>query len=138
VRGIKVCQELSRHLDLHLFNRPVIGKKSTIRVRFTGAEFNSSRVRNPEESQDLRELAKVIQAYQLQGHLAFATTETVVSDVLARAPDFRFLILDLKRVLSMNESAGHLLHSLVEKLHAAGKTVIFTHHDHLPLLRRMI
>lgn len=138
VRGIRVCQELSRHLDLHLFNRPVIGKKSTIRVRFTGADFNSSRVRNPEEGRDLRELAKAIQAYQLQGHLAFATTETVVSDVLERAKDFRFLILDLKRVLSMNESAGHLLHSLVEKLHEAGKVVLFTHSDHLSLLRRMM
>lgn len=138
VRGIKVCQELSRHLDLHLFNRPVIGKKSTIRVRFTGADFNSSRVRNPEEGHDLRQLAKVIHAYQLQGHLAFATTETVVSDVLAHAESFRFLILDLKRVLSMNESAGHLLHSLVEKLHEAGKVVLFTHNEHLSLLRRMM
>jgi glutaminase len=137
VRGIRVCQELSRRLDLHLFNRPVMGK-STIRVRFTGGEFNSSRVRNHEEGCDLRELAKVIQVYQLQGHLAFATTETVLSDVLARAEGIRFLILDLKRVLSMNESAGHLLHSLVGKLHEADKTVIFTHHEHLPLLRRMM
>jgi len=137
VRGIRVCQELSRNLGLHLFNRPVMGK-STIRVRFTGAEFNSSRVRNPEESRDLRELARVILAYQLQGHLAFATTETVVSDVLERVRDFRFLILDLKRVLSMNESAGHLLHSLVEKLRGAGKQIIFTHSEHLPLLRRMM
>ena len=137
VRGIKVCQELTRHLDLHLFNRSVTGK-STIRVSFTGAEFNSSRVRNPEESRDLRELAKAIHVYQLQGHLAFATAETVVSDVLSSAGDFRFLILDLKRVLSMNESAGHLLHSLVEKLHAADQTVIFTHSKHLTLLRRMM
>jgi glutaminase len=137
VRGIRVCQELSRHLDLHLFNRPVTGK-STIRLRFTGAEINSSRVRNPEEGRDLRELAKVIQVYQLQGHLAFATTETVLRDVLSRADEFQFLILDLKRVLSLNESAGHLLHSLVAKLHAVEKTVIFTHCEHLPLLRRMM
>lgn len=137
VRGIRVCQELSRYLDLHLFNRPVIGK-SSIRVRFTGAEINSSRVRNPEEGHDLRELARVIQVYQLQGHLTFATTETVLSDVLTRADGIRFLILDLKHVLSLNESAGHLLHSLVEKLHTAGKTVIFTHCEHLPLLRRMM
>ena len=26
VRGIRVCQELSRHLDLHLLNRPAIGR----------------------------------------------------------------------------------------------------------------
>lgn len=137
VRGIRVCQELSHHLDLHLFNRPVAGK-STVRLKFTGAEFNSSHVRTPEESRDLRELAKAIHVYQLQGHLAFATTEPVLREVLEQAEDMQFLILDLKRVLSLNESAGHLLHSLVGKLHAGNKTVIFTHSDHLPLLRRMM
>ena len=137
VRGIQVCKELSRHLDLHLFNHPVIGK-STIRLKFTGADFNSSHVRTLAEGQALRELAKVIHVYQLQGHLAFATTEPVLHDVLERADEIQFLLLDLKRVLSLNESAGHLLHSLVDKFHAAEKTVIFTHCDHLPLLRRMM
>ena len=137
VRGIQVCKELSRRLDLHLFNRPVIGK-STIRLKFTGADFNSSHIRTIEEGQALRELAKVIHIYQLQGHLAFATAESVLQDVLAHADKIEFLILDLKRILSLNESAGHLLHSLVEKLHAAEKIVIFTHCDHLPLLRRMM
>src|SRR5471032_772146 len=116
VRGIRVCQELSRHLDLHLFNRPVAGK-STIRLQFTGADFNSSRVRTPEEGKTLREAAGAIRVYQLQGNLLFATAEPVVRDVLEQAGEIRFLILDLKRVLSLNESAGHLLHSLVAKLH---------------------
>jgi glutaminase len=137
VRGIRVCQQLSRQLDLHLFNRPVAGK-STIRSRFTGAEFNSSRVRTIDESNALLELAKVIHVYQLQGHLGFATCEPVIRDVLEKAGEIQFLILDLKRVLSLNESAGHLLHSLVEKLHDAGKKVLFTHCDHLSLLRRMM
>ena len=137
VRGIRICQELSRSLDLHLFNRPVVGQ-STIRLRFTGADFNSSHVRSSVEGRDLRELAKVIQVYQLQGHLTFASAEPVLRDVLSRAGEIQFLLLDLKRVLSLNESAGHLLHSLVEKLHSAGKTVVFTHCEQLPLLRRMM
>ncbi|MBW8864390.1 MAG: glutaminase A [Verrucomicrobia bacterium] len=137
VRGIQVCKELSRHLDLHLFNRPVTGK-STIRLQFTGADFNSSRVRTEEESQTLRELAKAVKVYQLQGHLAFATTEPVVLDVLEQADHTGYLILDLKRVLSLNESAGHMLHSLVDRFAHAEKTVLFTHSGHLPLLRRMM
>ncbi len=137
VRGIRVCKELSRHLDLHLFNRSVVGKFS-IRLKFTGADFNSSHVRTFEEGQALRELAKGIHVYQLQGNLMFATTEPVLHDVLEHVDKIQFLILDLKRVLSLNESAGHLFHSLVNKLHAAEKTVIFTHCEHLPLLRRMM
>ena len=137
VRGIQVCKELSRHLDLHLFNRPVTGK-STIRSKFTGAEFNSNHLRSREETADLRELGKAVHVYQLQGHLAFATTEPLLRDVLESADEVRFLVLDLKRVLSLNESAGHLLHSLVEKLQGRRKTVLFTHSGHLPLLRRML
>jgi glutaminase len=137
VRGIRVCEELSRNLDLHLFNRPVMGK-STIRLQFSGADFNSCHVRAAAEGQELRELARVIKVYQLQGYLTFVTTEPVLRNVLAQAAALRYVILDLKRVFSLNESAGHLLVSLVEKLHAAGRTVLFTHSDHLPLLRRMM
>ncbi len=137
VRGIRVCEELSRNLDLHLFNRAATGK-ATIRLQFSGADFNSCHVRAAAEGQDLRELAKVIQVYQLQGHLTFVTTEPVLRDVLASAAALRYVILDLKRVFSLNESAGHLLVALVEKLQAAGRTVIFTHSEHLSLLRRMM
>src|SRR5436190_16347643 len=49
VRGIKVCDAISRNFDLHILNRPSIGK-TTLRLKFTGAEMNSSRVRTPEEA----------------------------------------------------------------------------------------
>lgn len=137
VRGIRVCQELSRRLDLHLFNRPTVGK-SSIRLRFNGAEFNSSHVRNSHDEQLLRDSANAIQVYQMQGNLIFATTEPLVQDVLENLAGIDYLVLDLRRVLSLNESAGHLLHSLVAKLAELGKTVVFTHHKHLPLLRRMM
>jgi glutaminase len=137
VRGIRVCEELSRHLDLHLFNRPTLGKFN-IRLKFTGAQFNSSHVRNPQDEQVLRESANSIQVYQLQGNLFFATAEPVIRDVLENLEGIEYMIFDLRRVLGLNESAGHLLHSIVEKLSALDKTVVFTHHKHLPLLRRMM
>lgn len=137
VRGIRACKELSRRLDLHLFNRKTVGK-SIIRTKFTAAQFNSSLVRTPADEQLLRKSAHRIQVYQMQGNLFFATAEPVIADVLENVESFDYLILDLRRVLSMNESAGHLLHSLVAKISALGKEIIFTHHAHLPLLRRMM
>ena len=117
VRGIRVCQELSRHLDLHLFNRVALDRFG-IRLKFTGAEFNSTHVRHPQDDQVLRQSGNAIQVYQLQGHLgSFAATEPVVRDVLEHLAGVDFLILDLRRVLDLNESAGHLLHSLAGKLH---------------------
>ena len=86
----------------------------------------------------MRESANSIQVYQLQGNLFFATTEPVVRDILDNLEGIEYLVLDLRRVLSLNESAGHLLHSIVAKLAALDKTVVFTHHKHLPLLRRMM
>jgi len=137
VRGIRVCQELSQGLDLHLFNRPALGRLC-IRLKFTGAEFNSRHLRPPPDDRILRESGHAIQVYQLQGNLVFATAEPVVRDVLENLAGVHFLMLDLRRVLSLNESAGHLLAALVTKLAASGRTVVFTHHQHLPLLRRMM
>src|SRR3974377_1267209 len=48
-RGIAVCQALARHLDLHLLNRPSVGHTS-LRLKFTGAQLSSNRVRMAEES----------------------------------------------------------------------------------------
>ena len=135
VRSIRVCDAISRHCNLHLFNRPGVGK-STLRLKFTGAEMGSNRVRTAEESRVLHEQGKGIKGYQLQGNLNFATTEAVVHDVIENADSIQYLILDFKRVLSINESACRLLHDVLRKLSDLGKFVLFTHADRLPLLRR--
>src|SRR5258706_7331003 len=135
VRGIKVCDTISRDFDLHLLNRPSIGK-FTIRLKFTGAEMNSSRVRTPEESRVLRESGGGIKVYQLQGNLSFTTAEAVVRDLMENVDTTQQLILDFKRVLTLNESACRLIYDVLLKLAAAGKPVLFTHQSHLTLLRR--
>jgi glutaminase len=62
----------------------------------------------------------------------------VVRDVLEEPAGIDYLIFDLRRVLALSESAVHLLHSLLLKLAALDKSVVFTNHQHLPLLRRMM
>src|ERR1043166_117747 len=64
VRGIRVCDELSRRCDLHLFNRPSVGN-SAIRLASTAAELSSNRVRTPEESQTLHAFGDRIRVYKL-------------------------------------------------------------------------
>ena len=135
VRSIRVCDAISRHCNLHLFNRPGVGK-STLRLKFTGAELTSNRVRTPKESRVLHELGDGIKGYQLQGNLSFATTEAIVHDVIESAASIQYLILDLKRVLSINESACRLFYEVLRKLSDLGKSVLFTHAEHVPLLRR--
>ncbi len=137
VRGIRVCHDLSRHLDLHLFNHPSAGR-SAIRLKFTGAERNSNRVRTPEESRALRECGGSIHVYQFQGNLGFATTETIVREILEHLEATEHLVLDFKRVLDVNDSACRLFYELLIKFNKLGKTLLFIHTGHLPLLRRVM
>lgn len=137
VRGIRVCDAISRHCDLHLFNRPSMGR-STVRLRFSGADLGSNRVRTAEENRTLSQLGSGIKVYQLQGNLTFTTTEAVVRALVEDAEDINQLILDFKRVLTINESSCRLFYSLLEKFAQLDKPVSFTHVDRLPLLRRYL
>jgi glutaminase len=135
VRGIRVCDALSRHWDLHLLNRPGIGR-SAIRMRASGAEYNSSRVRTEAESHALREQGGGIRLYQLQGNLAFASAEFIVRELVEQAAAISFLILDFKRVLTVSESACRLFAALLSEYMRTGRRVLFTHVEGTPVLRR--
>jgi glutaminase len=137
IRGIRVCDALSRHWDLHLFNRPGIGR-SAIRVRSSGAQFNSSRIRTVAESESLREHGDGIQLYQLQGNLAFASAEMVMRELIERAAAIEFLILDFKRVLTVSESASRLFAALLGEYAKADRRIVFTHVEGVRELRRYL
>ncbi len=136
VRGIRVCSALSRRWDLHLFNRPGIGK-AAIRLRLNAAEFNSSRVRTAAQNEVLREHGRAIQVYQLQGNFVFATAELIIRE-LTGLTGLESLILDFRHVLSINESASHIFHDILRRLHASGCTVIFTGLESGSSLRRLM
>ena len=137
VRGIKVCDDLSRQFDLHLFNR-LQNSRSVIRLVFSGAEVNSSKVRVPADVQFLRRSGAAIKLYELQGNLVFSTVEVVVRDIIARVEGCRFIILDLKRTLEVNESACRLFLQLLVKLDSIGVTLLFTYSSIAPQLRRYL
>jgi len=86
----------------------------------------------------LRELGGGIKVYQLQGNLTFTTAEAVVRDLIGCFEDTQQLILDFKRVLTLNESACRLFYEMLLKLAAQDKPALFSHISHLPLLRRYL
>lgn len=137
IRGIRVCDDLSRSFNLHLFNSPA-AVQSVIRLKFTAAEVGSNRVRTAAESAVLGRFGKSIQVYQLQGNLTFARTERVVRDAFADFGEIGALILDFKRVASVNEPAARLLYQMLARYAEAEKPVILTHAGPLTVLRRMI
>ena len=135
VRGIAVCNEFSRRLDLHMFNRPSVGR-SCLRLKTTAAEFNSNRIRTSRESEALRSFGDRVHLYKLQGNLVFGTAEHIVSDVMQNLQNLDYLLLDFKQVMTVNESACRLFYQLHQTLRARGKAMLFVRIEGHPLLRR--
>jgi len=134
VRGIRICDELSRTFDLHLFNSPN-ASRSVIRLEFTAAKVNSTRVRTAEESRELQNSGSAIRVFQLQGNLLFSTCEVVVRCVLAVLDQTDFVLLDLKHVLRMDECAARLLYQVWAKMRSMGKVLLFCAIARAPALR---
>jgi glutaminase len=137
VRGLKVCDDLSRHFDLHLFNTPH-ASKSVIRLRFSAAKVNSNRVRNSKEAGVLRDQGDRIQVFQLQGNLVFSTAEVVMHDVTSAHDQLDMVIIDFKHVITIDESASRLFYHMLIKLQEQAKKVVFTNLSRVPGLRRFM
>ncbi|MEI6084971.1 MAG: glutaminase A [Verrucomicrobiota bacterium] len=137
VRGIRVCEDLSRDLELHLFDSPSAGK-SVIRRKFTGVDFKSNRVRTPPEREQLSELGRRLKAYQLQGTLGFANIEVIIRDIMERVTEIDCLVLDFKQVLSMTDSACRLLAELFTRLFEQKTSVAVVHAGHLASLQHLV
>ena len=137
VRGLAVCDDLSRDFDLHLLNNPhEVG--SVVRLSFTALEVSSSRGRSAQELEVLARHGHGIRVYQLQGHLVFSSVDVVIEHLVRDSRHGEASILDLKHVVVISESACRLLHDLVVRLDAIGHPVVFTHVGRFPHLRRVM
>jgi len=137
VRGLRVCDDLSRYFDLHLFNNPH-ASRSVIRLKFTGAEVSSNRVRTPEEQHALCLHGGRIQVFQMQGNLVLSAAEVVLHEVISTLAKLDAVVFDFKHVISINETASRLFLQLLLKLHEQSKQTLFTNTAHVPQLRRYL
>ena len=137
VRALKVCEELSRAWELHQFNPPYCPQNSR-RLTYTCAQRNSSRTRHSAERAWLRDEGNSIHVVELQGNLAFSTTEPIIREVVERVGRPRGVILDFHHVTSINGIASRLLVDLARDLRRDGTVVYLTHTHLLPMLRQQV
>lgn len=123
VRGIKVCEELSGHFGLHMFDAPN-AVNSAIANTFRGDKVNSKRTRSPAEMAVLAEKGSEIIVYRLRGDLNFAAAEHVVRRAVADGPGARTIMLDAKRVGHLDRPAADLLRRLAVGEEAAGRRLL--------------
>jgi glutaminase len=124
VRGIKVCDALSSHYDLHMLNRSDDARNSII------ADYNigknpSRRVRRAHEQKILAAHHRDVRVIELVGTLTFSKVD-YVSRELAAKPRPQFVIFDLRRVAAMTRAGARLLAEEFRELELHRVTVILS------------
>ncbi len=123
-RGIRVCEEISRDFDLHLFHASRSTSAAIIRARYDAALVGSQRRRRLAERELLSQHGARVRVYELQGELTIGATESLVHEVLDELAGVEVLILDLARVVNVDQAAARLLADLARDLTAQGRTIL--------------
>jgi len=137
VRGIEVCNRISMDFNLHMFNVVQPGK-SVIRRSYDGAHITSKHLRDSAERSYLQQKGRRVQIYEIQGDLNFSTSEVILNEIVNKVDEADFFIVDLKYVLTLDQSTCHLFHQLLLKLAAMDKQLVFSNSNSHAELGRYI
>jgi len=123
VRGVAVCEELSRAFQLHFLRVPR-SARSVPRAQYSLARVGSKRQWSLAERQTLDLRAERAQVYEVQGDLGFAATESLVRHIVEASPELELAIVDLTRVTAIDACAVKLVQPLVEALGRREKQLV--------------
>jgi glutaminase len=104
VRGIEACRRISRDFGLHLFMNAATVESVVRRLGYAN-EWHSLRIRNPRDRDVLAEEGHRIAVVELQGALYFASAERMIRQLDAATTASRYLIIDVRRLVSMDAAA---------------------------------
>jgi glutaminase len=124
VRGVRVCQDLSRDFDLHFLRVPR-SAGFAIRRQSTLAQLSSKRIRDERQRAHLDAIGDRVRAYDLQGDLVFSVIEALIGRMVDAQPHLRFAIVDIQRVTRIDEWVAGVFAGLVLELAASGRGVVF-------------
>ena len=124
VRGIKVCEAISAHYDLHMLNRSD-DARNTIIADYTIGKNPSRRSRRPHEQDILAAHHQDVRVIELVGTLALSNVD-YVSRQLAAKPRPQFVIFDLRRVASVTRAGARLIAEEFRELQQHHVTVILS------------
>jgi glutaminase len=136
-RGVKVCEEISRDLNLH-FLHPPRSSVSVLHSQYSLQTVRSKRRRTESEKQILDAYGNTVNVYELQGDLRFSTVEVVVRKIIRASATLMFAIIDLKRVTHIDLTASRILAELVRTFAAHGKHLLFSRLQSHPRFRRFL
>jgi glutaminase len=124
VRGVAVCRDLARELDLHLVRgtRPV----GAVRTRTTVARQPSKRNRTLPERERLSTEAGRSLVLELQGTIGFVAVETLAREAAVEPEQPAAVVIDLRRATRVDPAVTGLLTDLVAGLGRRGAAVAWS------------
>jgi glutaminase len=122
VRGIKVCEALSAHYDLHMLNRSDNARNAVI-ADYSIGDNPSRRGRRPHEQKILATHHQHVRVIELMGTLSLSNVDYVARQLVTR-PRPQFVIFDFRRVTSITLAGARLLAEEFQELAAYHVTVI--------------
>jgi glutaminase len=125
VRGIAVCRDLVRDLDLHLVGRGR-PRVAPIRSRRAVSDIASKRLRTEPDRAVLATSGGLAEVRELQGELTFLAAEAATRRLADGTGRPRWVVLDLRHVECVETSAADLVADLVRGLRAAGRELVLS------------
>jgi glutaminase len=125
VRGVAVCRDLSKDLDLHFLRVPRASRAAT-RGEYSIAELSSKKRRSEGERRILDREGVRARVWELQGDLTVPALEPTLRQIAAAADATRIFVVDLRRVSLVGAPATGLLLTLLLDVAGADGTLVLS------------
>ncbi|MFQ5864332.1 MAG: SulP family inorganic anion transporter [bacterium] len=102
--------------------------KTIVRRIYTGNLVHSKKIRSRQAMRILEEKGHLIKIYELTGSLFFGTCDKLLSEIEKELDSF-CIILDLKRVHTIDLTGAQLLKQIVDRVHEKGNHLLISYLD---------
>ncbi len=116
-------------LSILLFIRDQV-RGRVIHRKMYGSQVSSRRKRLPAQVEILKRRGREMVVVELQGNLFFGTTDQLLTELDPDLAGCRYLILDLRRIESIDFTGVHLLQQIEARIHDSGGRLLYSN---LPL-----
>lgn len=128
VRGVAACSRISRDFGLRLFmNAATV--EDVVRRQARADQQSSLRIRNPRERDILAAEGHWIALVEIQGALYFASAERMIRTLDTLAEEVDCLILDFRRLKSLDAAATRFFNDFLARAAASGLEIAFAEVD---------
>lgn len=125
VRGIAVCEAVSKTFDLHMLHSTRTTTTSTIRRSYDGSCVRSKIIRDTAANEILDKYGQNIKVLDLSGDMQFVSAELVLHEITSFETPSSYVILNFRHVSSINHAATQQLCDLCALLGNNETLVIF-------------